>query len=964
MNFLTIHKSEKFFQDNSIKFNNLKFFSNRQREIYDSIYAKKSQLEEIKPPNQLLKRKYTNLFTVKFPTNTPKLTLPKFNNKAIVLKENFTIREGRNENRIYKNIMNIKELHIDTYININKLIKHLIYTKNPIKDNDRVSLDNIINLNKIKIKNIQEKKNTYDIKDNNLSNIDNSKNNLVSFESNFESGNLQLAYYMNPLRDYTEENNDIDYYQLFLQNDTNTLGYSQWFFFRITNGKKGQKINLNIMNFLRKTTKYMRGLKVWYFSKKKKDEMNIGWHHIGGKVEYNPNFLYKFIQGKRQNYYSLSFEYTFEFEDDEVYFANCLPYMYSDLMNDLNEYSKKENDKYFFFDLKKLCSTILGNEVLYFVINNNNGIVNFDKNNKNKKGIVLLARQHPGETVGSWVLKGAIEFIMGDSIEAKYLRENFIIKIIPILNVDGVICGNSRTSLAGCDLNRRWETPNIYLHPEVYYSKDLILEFSKNFNIEYIIDFHGHFGTFNAFFYANNSEEDIIYCRKFPFICSMVSNIIQFKKCSFKMPKYKIGTGRINLYNELNIENIITLESSYFGCNEGKYSNVYLNIEYMKEIGRDVCYGIILSHYDKYKNNLSQIICKDSDLKKKIEDQLGIIKDEFDEYIDHITNRKFSQKYADQLANIGDDITDSESEPSRENLDENEIKKLIPLTSEKKKIKKLKKNFSYFRNVKIIKGKNKINLSKGINLPTLKKHIFIKSDKIFPRYGENNNKVITIHGILNEGAKTPINELPNKFLFKNKKIKYSSSALSHQNYFLGSFTEEKSTQTEEIFFKNHWSLFANCYKILSYKAEKNESFNNDKIKVNKISFLSKNLKSESTMVAMSPKIFPYRTQNKISTNDEKIISINFNYKKRKSNNLNFNSKQENFCLSSVSKNKIHHRNGEKIPFIVEKKFLKIKNIPPTKEKESSFHNLIISFLSKISNSNRKNFLERYLSNDC
>jgi murein tripeptide amidase MpaA len=36
-----------------------------------------------------------------------------------------------------------------------------------------------------------------------------------------------------------------------------------------------------------------------------------------------------------------------------------------------------------------------------------------------------------------------------------------------MLNPDGVINGNHRTSLAGCDLNRRWAAPNKALHPEV-----------------------------------------------------------------------------------------------------------------------------------------------------------------------------------------------------------------------------------------------------------------------------------------------------------------------------------------------------------------------------------------------------------------------------------------------------------------------------------------------------------------
>lgn len=34
-----------------------------------------------------------------------------------------------------------------------------------------------------------------------------------------------------------------------------------------------------------------------------------------------------------------------------------------------------------------------------------------------------------------------------------------------MLNPDGVIHGNTRTSLTGNDLNRRWSNPNEYLHP-------------------------------------------------------------------------------------------------------------------------------------------------------------------------------------------------------------------------------------------------------------------------------------------------------------------------------------------------------------------------------------------------------------------------------------------------------------------------------------------------------------------
>jgi len=58
------------------------------------------------------------------------------------------------------------------------------------------------------------------------------------------------------------------------------------------------------------------------------------------------------------------------------------------------------------------------------------------------------------------MMRGLLYFLTDpDNEEAKHLRENFIFKIVPMLNPDGVIEGNYRSSLAGCDLNRRWNEP-------------------------------------------------------------------------------------------------------------------------------------------------------------------------------------------------------------------------------------------------------------------------------------------------------------------------------------------------------------------------------------------------------------------------------------------------------------------------------------------------------------------------
>lgn len=86
---------------------------------------------------------------------------------------------------------------------------------------------------------------------------------------------------------------------------------------------------------------------------------------------------------------------------------------------------------------------------------------------KKRKGVVLSSRVHPGETNGSFMMKGAIDFLLSNSKEASLLRENFVFKIIPMLNPDGVIHGNYRCSLIGADLNRRWKSPHKIFHPTI-----------------------------------------------------------------------------------------------------------------------------------------------------------------------------------------------------------------------------------------------------------------------------------------------------------------------------------------------------------------------------------------------------------------------------------------------------------------------------------------------------------------
>ena len=83
-------------------------------------------------------------------------------------------------------------------------------------------------------------------------------------------------------------------------------------------------------------------------------------------------------------------------------------------------------------------------------------IFEMNKFHSQKKGIVITARVHPGESQSSWVLQGFLQFLLSDEEDAKVLRRHYVFKIIPMLNPDGVIYGNYRCSLLGVDLNRRY----------------------------------------------------------------------------------------------------------------------------------------------------------------------------------------------------------------------------------------------------------------------------------------------------------------------------------------------------------------------------------------------------------------------------------------------------------------------------------------------------------------------------
>lgn len=141
------------------------------------------------------------------------------------------------------------------------------------------------------------------------------------FESRFESGNLAAAMKVSD-----------NEYHMMLQNDVNTHGHTQWFFFRVQNTKKHLSVRFNMLNLCKPDSLFNEGMRVLVYSEKKAEEEDIGWFRGGYNIAYYQNGI-----RAKKSYYTLTFTYDFEYDDDSVFFAYCYPYTYTDLMEYLGK---------------------------------------------------------------------------------------------------------------------------------------------------------------------------------------------------------------------------------------------------------------------------------------------------------------------------------------------------------------------------------------------------------------------------------------------------------------------------------------------------------------------------------------------------------------------------------------------------------------------------------------------------
>ena len=600
-------------------------------------YASNFNFELIPPPNTLDKQIYSK------PPNFNSL----FSQDLLSLQD----------------ILEMNNINLENYKNGKA---EIIYSEEPYFGNRNIYLDELIDY-----LNLREPYNKENYKK--FQYINYNKNNNILFSSNIESGNLRMVI----------KHSDNEY-DLITRPETNSIKAYQWFYFIVKPNEnyfssKNTIIKFNIINLYKKSIIFNDQIHVlchynnywtrdttdiFYFQNNfpitndilnsnnninsNQNSLNFNTLNTNMNLNFNTNSFLNNINNNNnnnnnnnQNYFH-TLTFSFDFKKIEtpikyVYFSYCYPYPYSTLINFISSLNKFTN----YLRYEEIGKTLNGN-ILHMLV-----ITNFSDTFENlakKQSIILTGRVHPGESNSSYVIQGLIEYLLSNNNIAYKLRKNFIFKIIPMLNPDGVIRGNYRMNLIGKDLNRMWTDPDIKTCPTIFYSHQMIQKTLNSRDIYLFCDFHGHSNKQNFFLYSCKSKNENLHLKDskkfsyhelvFPNIFSKENIYFDKKACVDKINPSKLKTARAVLKMRYNIDLSYCLESSTGAI---KLPNGFLkpfNIELYKKIGKDFCITLSkLINSKIYFSVLNSVRCekrekekeKEKDMKKNKENVLPII---------------------------------------------------------------------------------------------------------------------------------------------------------------------------------------------------------------------------------------------------------------------------------------------------------------------------------------------------
>ena len=219
------------------------------------------------------------------------------------------------------------------------------------------------------------------------------------FDSNFESGNLDAAVQVGPGE-----------YDLFMRVDSNTRGHVQWFNFTVRS-PCSQKVRFHLANCRKYRTLYSQTMRPYLLSS---NSPKLGWRQGADNVRYEARQLrYEWLEesfsAQALTFNCLSFEYRFE-ADEQVQFAYCPPFTYADnlrMIASLHALARSQDSRML---REEVLAESLGGLELQLLT-----ITDPEVSDEGKKAVLICGRIHPGETCGSFMVKGLLEFLCSDA---------------------------------------------------------------------------------------------------------------------------------------------------------------------------------------------------------------------------------------------------------------------------------------------------------------------------------------------------------------------------------------------------------------------------------------------------------------------------------------------------------------------------------------------------------------------
>lgn len=429
----------------------------------------------------------------------------------------------------------------------------------------------------------------------------------LTFDSCFESGNLARAVQIGEFE-----------YDLFLRRDVNTTGHMQWFYFAVSNIRRrpsgaAATYRFNIVNLCKPDSLFNQGLQPVVYSVKDAHERRQSWRRTGSEIYYFSNPFPRSTKcpaakasavassnnnnsddtpaAPVETHFTLTFTLEFANTNDTYLVAHSYPYTVTDhcahmdrLVSDARQSLRHTLRR------SVLCKTLNGKECELLTISD---FAASTQEQRARRAVVISSRVHPGEAQASWMMHGIIDFLLGDSDAARVLRRMFQFLIVPMLNPDGVYYGNSRCSLAACDLNRIWHNPSQVYHPTIFHTKELLRQASATRGVVFFCDLHGHSRKKNVFMYGcDTKKRPNPRARAFAKLFAAhqtAKRYLSLPDCSFKISRSKETTARVVVANELKIAWCFTLEASFCGGSFGPLAGMHYTTAHMRQVGASLC---------------------------------------------------------------------------------------------------------------------------------------------------------------------------------------------------------------------------------------------------------------------------------------------------------------------------------------------------------------------------------------